>query len=550
MSRKAIYVLVFVGLVVALVFGVRLVPKRYAVGERLTEATVFWHSGEAFVFLDVNSTGKATNAIQHKFSNWRYGYLSNLFWPYEGFNSWHIRAYRLLASGQLIPEQLPPDTAIYGHWSLEDSGLRLTPTQIGRARGVGIRWDGTKFIPLGAAVTSQREHPKPSTQAVLAPDDISDEAEDSGLVTMDARAGFTAAHWHYKELDGYSAQASQATLPMDLGAGSLALTIIAYPQEKSPHRFDGLSFGIKNIAIGGADGSQPGRVLWSQTGWHDVSKQEFNRMAVESDRIGSAASVPIMLLWMAALLVAIFWKFGAWAHLFWSLFGTKRRVLKVLANSYSFPSATVAQFPQLNIAELERYTRDLENLGFSRLLDFSLVSDAPSSVPNFCRLLANRRDHCFGEIHQLFPRGKSPMAMRCAIHCSLGDGWSLTFTDRKPVAAASLLRRPRALSVSMPQSTVPELLNSFLQMRSQVCSELGVSPQTDDSFEAYAGRLQRSAQERREAVKRRNFATGLSQMYFRKLSLLKTRQEYVWFGEYPQEAERRKQGFPMEARAL
>jgi hypothetical protein len=102
----------------------------------------------------------------------------------------------------------------------------------------------------------------------------------------------------------------------------------------------------------------------------------------------------------------------------------------------------------------------------------------------------------------------------------------------------------------MPQASLADLLNSFLQMRSQVCGDIGISPQTDDSFEAYAAKLQRSAQERREAVKRRNFATGLSQVYFRKLSLLKTQPEYAWLGAYPQEAERRKQGFQVEARAL
>jgi hypothetical protein len=54
----------------------------------------------------------------------------------------------------------------------------------------------------------------------------------------------------------------------------------------------------------------------------------------------------------------------------------------------------------------------------------------------------------------------------------------------------------------------------------------------------------------RDVVQQKNFAAGLSHVYYRKLSLLKTREEYTWLGDYPKEAERRKQGFVYEARAL
>ena len=549
MLRKLVVLFLFIALVVALVFGGRLLPKRYAVGERLTGAAAFWHQGEAFIFLNVNSTGKVTNAVQDELRQWRHGFLTDLIWPYEGFNSSHLRAYRLLASGKLIPEPVPSDAATYGHWSLVEGGLQLTPIQSGYSRGVGIRWDGTRFAPAPASTSGLQQGSKNPKQTVLAPDDVTDKAEDSRFVTAGARAQFAAGHWHYKELNGYESGSREATLPMDLGGRSFGLTVDDFPSDLNAYRFDGLSVGIKMIEVGRADGSQKPNVLWSQNGWSGISRQEFEQKALGSDGIGGAPNA-LLFLWIAVLLAAMLWKFSAWAHLIWNLFGTKRRVLKILPNSYSFPSASVAQFPGLNVPEFEGYTREFENLGFARLLDFSLASDAPNPVPNFCRLLANKRYHCFGEVLQGFPRGKSPAAVRCAIHCSLDDGWSLTFTDRKPNAVGSLLRRPKALSVSIPQATLADLLNSFLQTRSQVCSDLGISPLTDDSFEAYAAKVQRSAQERREAVKRRSFARGLSQVYFRKLSLLKTRPEYTWLGAYPQEAERRRQGFLVAARAL
>jgi hypothetical protein len=227
----------------------------------------------------------------------------------------------------------------------------------------------------------------------------------------------------------------------------------------------------------------------------------------------------------------------------------KRRVLNNMATSFSFPPATPAQFPLLDMAALDRYTQDFEGMGFARLLDFSLVSNAPNPVPSFCRLFVHTRNHCFGEVSQLFPRGKKPMPLKCSIQSCLESGWTLAFSDRKPQAAGSLIRRRKALSVCMPAAATSELLQSFLQMRDQVCHDLGISPMRDDTLEAYIAKVQVSATEMREAVKQKNFAAGVSHVYYRKFAMLKTREEYTWLGDYPKEAERRKQGFPSEARA-
>jgi len=222
-----------------------------------------------------------------------------------------------------------------------------------------------------------------------------------------------------------------------------------------------------------------------------------------------------------------------------------------MPSGFSFPPATPAQFPALDAAALDRYTQAFESMGFVRLLDFSLVSNAPQPIPSFCRLYAHKDYHCFGEISQIFPRGKAPLPLACSIQSALQDGWTLTFSDRQPQAAGSMIRRRKAVSVSMPGTATSALLQAFVQMRNQVCQDLGISPKRDDTLEAYVAKVQRSAGEMREAVKEKNFATAVSHVYFRKLSLLKTREEYTWLGDYPKEAERRKQGLPpVEARAL
>jgi hypothetical protein len=221
----------------------------------------------------------------------------------------------------------------------------------------------------------------------------------------------------------------------------------------------------------------------------------------------------------------------------------KSRVLDGMATSYSFPPATPAQFPSLDLDALDRYTREFEGMGFVRLLDFSLVSNARTSQPSFCRLMANSRYHCWAELGQLFPRGKSPMALKCAIQSCLQNGWTLTFSDRKPQAASSLIRRRKGISVCMPETTAGELLQAFLKMRDQVCLDLGVSPVNDDSLEAYIAKVQRQAMEMREAVKEKSFVKGIPEIYARRISLMKTKPEYVWLGDYPKETEERKQGF-------
>jgi hypothetical protein len=105
------------------------------------------------------------------------------------------------------------------------------------------------------------------------------------------------------------------------------------------------------------------------------------------------------------------------------------------------------------------------------------------------------------------------------------------------------MRRPKALGICMPDANPSELLQAFLKMREQVCLDLGIQTVNDDSLEAYIAKSQRSATEMREAVQSKSFVKGVPEVYLRKLSLLQSKPEYVWLGDYPKEAEQRKQGF-------
>lgn len=514
-------------------------PKQYRVGERMANTVVFWNDKEAFVFLNVSTTGQSSNILQDKIASHKYGFWALLLTQTPGFYEQSTTAYHLLGSGELQTFPLPPKTAAYGSWSLQDGQLQLTPFDFGSNDQHGFRWDGEKFVSIPPQPKPQ---PHANSSSKLDPDDSADEEEESGGYLGASRKLFKDAGWHTKQLTGYEGKGNQATLPIQLGESSFNLIVTSFPLNvhRTP-QFDLLSAGAKSIELTGPGISPQQQGLWTQNGWHPISKKEYELRSLQS---GRAVRFPAtMWIWLAIALLLVCWKLYAWLHLIFNLFTTKSRVLKNMATAYSFPPATTAQFPSLDTTALDRYTREFESMGFAPLLDFSLVSDKQSTVPNFCRLFASTRYHCFASVSQFFPRGKEPMPLKCSLECSLQDGWSIAFSDRKPQAAGSLIRRRKAIGVSMPDVSISELFQAFIKMRDQVCMDLGISPLKEDTLEAFTAKVQRSTTEMRDAVREKNFATGVPQFYFRKLSLLKSKPEHVWLGDYPKEAERRRQGY-------
>jgi len=543
MSRqKAISILVVLALIAVAVAGLTRLPKRYTVGQRLSQTTVFWNDREAFLFLAVNTTGRSRNFLQEKLAETKYGYLTVFFGAFSDFSKQEVVAYHLLPTGQLDRFALPKHTAAYGSWGLADGQLQLSPPRGGNNKG--FRWDGEKFALLGALpAASVPPGPTATTNKNLAADDLenNEQDEDSGLLSKAERKIFKDAGWHYKFLTGYEGMAL-ATLPIGFPGSSFSLTIEGFPPMKSgPARFDLLTMGTRSIGVAGEKLSGGAQTLWTQSGWREIHRPDYEALQRQYGRQSHTPRPSIAWLLVLALLLA--WRFGSWIHLLFTFASMKRRVLKNMPTSFSFPPATPAQFPQLDVEALDRHTREFEGMGFERLLDFSLVCDSATNPPSFCRLLAHRRNHCFGELSQIFPQGKVPLLLNCSIQSCLQNGWTLSFSNRKPQAASSLLRRRKAIGICMPETTPSDLLQAFLKMREQVCLDLGIQTMNNDTLEAYIAKMQRSATDMREAVQGKNFVKGLPEVYLRKLSLLKTKPEYIWLGDYPKEAEQRKQGF-------
>ncbi len=544
---RTISLIVIVVVIAGLVAGYSLLPKRYVLGQSLSQTVVFWNDREAFFFLSSSTTGRSSNFLSDRLGANKYGYWGYLLGGNSQFYERKLTAYRLLPSGELQSQPLPDESTTVRSWTLEDEKLEATPFSFGANRREGFRWNGEKFVPVPA---QPKAATAASTGSKLSPDDADDEDNDNtGFLSAEARTTFKTAGWHYKELTGFQTKDLQATLPIQLGNASFDLTITNFPPPtRATLRFDLLEFGTKTLELSRSGQAGSEQTVWSQKGWQPISKTEYERRVSQTGQIGRP---PINgLVWLAIFLVATLWRFGTWGHLLFSMLRLKGRVLKSMPTSYSFPPVTTAQFPLLDVAVLEKYTREFEGMGFVRLLDFSLVSDGSVRIPSFCRLFVSSRHHCFGEVSQVFPPRKSAQPLACSIQSVLQEGWTISFSNRKPIAASSLIRRRKALGVSMPGTDASGVLQAFLQMREQVCHDLGISPMRDDTLEAYIAKVQLSVTEMREAVQQKNFATAVSHVYYRKLSLLKTREEYTWLGDYPKEAERRKQGFPAEARAL
>ena len=547
-KKKAISILVLLAVVAAAVTAFVMWPKRYTLGQHMAQTVVFWNDHDAFLFLTLNSTGRSRNVLQSKFDGPRYAYLAVLAGGLSDFNKQDVVAYHLQDSGQLDRFNLPEKTVTYGPWTLSDGHLQLTPLPSTSGEWAGTRWDGEKFVPVPAPLPQAPVPAQSPSNSTLTSDDATDDEnsggdEDDGFLSKASRQTFKDAGWHYKLLTGYESNGAEATLPITLGESTFNLTLQSFPLQKGGSRFDLLSYGTRSIRLSGDKIASGPKTLWTQQGWQPVSKAEYEGLQARYGRRGRHSAPVTSLIWLGVLLVILLWRFGSWIHILFTFATMKSRVLKNMASSFSFPPATPAQFPVLDLEALDRYTHAFEALGFTRLLDFSLVSDSPNQLPSFCRLFVHTRYHCFGEVSQIFPKGKTPLPLKCSFQSCLQNFWTLSFSDRKPQAASSLIRRPKALGICMPEANPSELLQAFLRMREQVCLDLGIQTVNDDTVEAYIAKSQRSATEMREAVQSKSFVKGVPEVYLRKLSLLQTKPEYVWLGDYPKEAEQRRQGF-------
>jgi len=70
--RTVVFLLIVAVLVLGSIAGYSLLPKKYKLSEYMTQTFVFWNDGEDFVFVTVNTNGRASNVIQEKLETGKY----------------------------------------------------------------------------------------------------------------------------------------------------------------------------------------------------------------------------------------------------------------------------------------------------------------------------------------------------------------------------------------------------------------------------------------------------------------------------------------------
>lgn len=215
---------------------------------------------------------------------------------------------------------------------------------------------------------------------------------------------------------------------------------------------------------------------------------------------------------------------------------TKFLIVTSLPKTVEFLPVHPDEFPELDLNSLEKYTRDLESLGFTKLMDYKLGGEA---VRGLARLFAHPEFYCFAEVNQMFPSGKKPTSVQSVITSYLEQDWSLSTTDRQTLGFNSgliyMMRRPRSLWNSEPLATPTELVEIHLKRRQQISIDLGVSILTDISADAYLAEARKAARDRKEVIKRKNIVVGFWEAF-----MFAKNPRLEWMGEYARIADRKK----------
>jgi len=533
LTKARLVILVVLFAVAAGVFATfKLLPRRYWVAEQLSSVAVFWREDEAFVFVDHHATARSTNAVTERIpqdSAW--GTMASMYFDWRPLGQ-TTTAYRV--AGRALERYELPNTAGAPVWDIEDGRL-VARGRSPMEKAEGFRWTGAGFERLPFDPTAATRGP--ATRVVPADDDEDADARALGPISTEAGARLKGGGWHFKHLNGYEAVRRPLSLDIPLRSQSCTLSL-------RTTKTGGILLPFATTVELAGDGFSPrSRVLFDAPGWGQVSRAEYEARAARSPWPSPSSSFPtsalvLLLLWLAILILRVGGVSGLAGVS--SVFGLKRRLVKAVGTTMTFPPTIPEQFPRLDRERLDALSRELEGLGFEKLLDTSPVTDAATSPPTFCRIYAHRRHGCYGILIQSFPQLGPPTDLRCMLNAYLDDGWSVGYGNGRPMAASALVRRPRAIGVVVPPASPTELLAGFLQFRERVGNDLGVRPIADTSLETYIRRTVESLDEIREAMKKKNMAVGMGQFWSRAVTSWRAKPQHVWLGDYPKVAEERR----------
>lgn len=526
MKKRTLAVLVLVGLIVTAGLALHFLPKKYSVREMRSTVFAVWKDDELLILLDSMKMARQENIVEERLRTMQksgeWG-LTFLFLQGGFALGQETTAYHF-TDGAARKVSVPWGVGLHKWTAVHGDFVATGWTTNSEA----WRWNGHDFVPLSRGERNELEIEQNQAKLQVKPDDEDEES-------YDPYPSLKAAGWHYKHLSGISRQAVE--LPIRLrSAGTFTLAVAKAPINNTSDVLDGrVASGA--ITLSGEALVTPQMLAPELSGeWKEISKSEFDALASKDSRSVRPARGWYLLVILALLAM----RFLPWFVHFLSFFGLKKKIVGSVPGQYSFPSAVPEQYPMLDREALERYTREFEGLGFTRIGDYSLApTDPTKAIPVFMRLFSHPRQQCFAEIGQVFPPGKTPIPFGCAIMSSLEDDWKITVADRKPNAAHVLIRLPRSVSRSFPGMAVASLFEKFIQFRSQVCADLGIRPLSNATLQDYIADQQKHAALRKETVANRSLTVGLGKYYGQKFGMNQEKECYEWLGDYPKVASER-----------
>jgi hypothetical protein len=193
---------------------------------------------------------------------------------------------------------------------------------------------------------------------------------------------------------------------------------------------------------------------------------------------------------------------------------------KPLIFSPTSPSA----FLGLKVDLLDKYTTELESIGFTQLADRGIFSLTPNT---FIRILVNSEQHCFAIVSQT-----TSGAMRCWLRSFLTDNWSLANLNYRSDTYRSCTaqiwsRHPRQLWMSQPDLKLARILETHLQRRQQLVRDLQIEIIQDLTVETYLDFEQMAMSRYHQNMKRKWIVVGMIEAVW-----LFFHSKTEWMGEY------------------
>lgn len=212
--------------------------------------------------------------------------------------------------------------------------------------------------------------------------------------------------------------------------------------------------------------------------------------------------------------------------LFFAILMTIVQVLSIFKTGKPliFSLTSPPDFLGLKVDLLDKYTTELESIGFKQLVDYGIFSLTPHL---FIRILVNSEQHCFAIVFQT-----TSGAMHCMMRSFLTDGWSLAnlayrADTYRSCTAQIWSRHHRQLWMSQPDLKLARILETHLQRRQQLERDLQIEIIQNPTVDTYLDFERMSMSRYHQNLKRKWIVVGMIQAVW-----LFFHPKTEWMGEY------------------